>query len=754
MNKLPIIIGVIAIIIIVAIVGIIMIHPSTTSSPTSSTPTESSHTSSTTYTTSTTTSKTVSTSVALSVSDINVTGLAESNGVSGQAYLVNVSITNYLSNPLVVDNSEFALKTSNLLCSPKGFGEYSPSFSYILLPGKTLDITVPFVIPAGSTPEYIIFYNSTLSIHVCVGFPTPYQAISVINLHILSNDSKISTSYIGELCISGEKTITLSISSNHQSVPVEVFGLTTNQSFFNIYIKPVCLNPGSTESTTLEIQPKSSTLSYYCNVYVTLLDKETASVKLAGYLINSTALTLLCNLQGYKYVLANVSLSYLANNTFNLKLYDFYIVTNDGNFQNCYTCNKIFFSLYISKLSNYMLSSILMTKGVSVHGLLLFKIPENATPTKIVYEDSLGQIISCVPVYEHNESISYISCVKVKFLTKLNMIYCKTIYINEFEFSGNKCTVTFSIYNPYLAPINVTRIVGVCPKCFAIINSNISNYIIPEEKCGTFEVTFQYPRISYEGELKVLVQITGAHVISINILNYTLDHASACRNYQGNMKYVVYKIQVKYFGPCKMALSPCDFILVTNEGNYTMNINTEDTDLIPSYCFLPFYKYLVTGEVYCTYISFLVPNSSTPIKLVYACKCCMDNVNVTLTPHLVSYVFNVCIKYELPCGKVCCLYHCTIGKYYSPGSIINISFTAYRYNQNLELIGVEPSTYFTLISHGQTEAHCCLKSWIAVKLNNVSVYTSIYIVVKVISPSSATPKFNIPMLPIIDRRMI
>jgi hypothetical protein len=132
----------------------------------------------------------------------------------------------------------------------------------------------------------------------------------------------------------------------------------------------------------------------------------------------------------------------------------------------------------------------------------------------------------------------------------------------------------------------------------------------------------------------------------------------------------------------------------------------------------------------------------------------MDNVNVTLTPHLVSYVFNVYIKYELPCGKVCCLYYCTIGKYYSPGSIINISFTAYRYSQNLELIGVEPSTYFTLISHGQTEAHCCLKSWIAVKLNNVSVYTSIYIVVKVMSPSSATPKFNIPMLPIIDRRMI
>ncbi|MQL56613.1 hypothetical protein GFB69_13185, partial [Acidianus ambivalens] len=627
MNKLPIIIGVVAII-IVAIVGIIMIHPSITTSPTSTTPTESSHASSTTPPT--TVSKTVSTSVALSASDINVTGLAESDGVRGQAYLVNVSITNYLSEPLVVDNSEFTLKTSNLLCSPKGFGDYNPYFSYILLPGKTLNITIPFVIPPGSTPEYIIFQNSTLSIHVCVGFPTPYKAISIINLYILSNDSKISTtSYIGELSISGEKTITLSISSNHQSVPVEVYGLTTNQSFFNIYIKPVpvCLNPSSTVSTTLEIQPKSSTMSYYCNVYVTLLDKETASVKLAGYLINATALTLLCNLQGYKYVLANVSLSYFANNTFNLKPYDFYIVTNDGDFQNCYTCYKTFFlCFYISKLSNYKLSSISMTKGVSVYGLLLFKIPENATPSKIVYEDSLGQIISCVPVNGYNESVSYISYVKVEFLTKFNEIYCRTIPIGGLEFSGNKCTVTFSIYNPYMAPINVTRIVGVCPKCIAIINSNISNYIIPKEKCGTFELTFQYPRISYEGELKVLVQITGAHVISINILNYTLDHASACRGNQGNMKYVVYKIQVKYFGPCQMALRECDFILVTNEGNYTMNLNSRDFDLLPGYCFL-FCKYLTTGEVYCTYVSFLVPNSSTPIKLVYACKCCMDSVN-------------------------------------------------------------------------------------------------------------------------------
>jgi len=537
---------------------------------------------------------------------------------------------------------------------------------------------------------------------------------------------------------------------------VEVFGLTTNQSFFNIYIKPVCLNPSCAKTekwTTLEIQPKVPYMSYYGNVYVKLLDKETASVKLTGYLINSTVLNMMCDLQGCKLVIANVSLTYLSNNTFNLKRYDFYLVTNNGSFKSFYNCLTIpICNLNMYGLSQYMLRPTSMTKGVSVYGLLIFKIPVNATPLKIVYKDSLGQIISCTPVYERNETVSFICFVRVKFLTNYHIACCILICFHKFRFTGYKCTITFTIDNTCLVPINVTRVVGICPKRFTIVNSNISNDIIPEGNSENFEVTFQYPSVGYEGNLIVLVKITGDHVISLNILNYTIDHASACRSGESNMKYVVFKVQVKYSGPGHIPLCSSGFILVTNEGNYTMNVNTEDTDLIPASCYLT-QTSLTTGEVYCTYISFLVPNSSTPIKLVYAYKCCMGNVNVTLTPHLVSYVFYVYIKYEFPCGKVCCSFPGIIGKYYSAGSIINISFTAYKYNQNLELIGVEPSTYFTLVSHGQTEAHCCLKSWVAVKLNNVSVCTSIYIVVKVTCPSSATPKFNIPMLPIIDRRM-
>lgn len=99
MNKLPIIIGVLAIIVVGAILGIFLIyHPST--SPTTS------HSTTPTPTSSSTTSH-VTSEVSLTVSDINATGVAEYQGINEQAYIVNVSVTNNLPSAITVNQNEF-----------------------------------------------------------------------------------------------------------------------------------------------------------------------------------------------------------------------------------------------------------------------------------------------------------------------------------------------------------------------------------------------------------------------------------------------------------------------------------------------------------------------------------------------------------------------------------------------------------------------------------------------------------------------
>ncbi|BDC17479.1 DUF4352 domain-containing protein [Acidianus sp. HS-5] len=721
MNKLPIIIGVLAIIVVGAILGIFLIyHPST--SPTTS------HSTTPTPTSSSTTSH-VTSEVSLTVSDINATGVAEYQGINEQAYIVNVSVTNNLPSAITVNQNEFQLKTSSLLCSPKGFSTYSSRFSYKLLPGNKINITIPFIIPKGSVPECIVFSNSTLLVHVSTPFPTPYKAISVIKLHELSNDTELfaSTTSHSTLFLSGKEITTITVYSNHSSIPVEVFSAVTNQSHFKVYLKPTYLNPGGTETATLEIIPTSNTLSYYCNLYVTLLDRTNVSVELTGCLINAAPLTKLCNVEGYKYFLANVSVSYFSGNSFDLKPFDFYILTSDGTFRNCYSCNRVLPS-YIYDLSEYMLNATTITKGVSVHGMLVFKVPESAVPTKIVYKDFSGQTLFFVPVSQPVKNLIYIAHVYINFQTKIPY-YSPGICINTFKFSGEECTFTYSFHNGCSIPLNISSIVGVSPSYFRIISSNASNLIIPSCATGYFRITFQYPNESYIGDLNITIRLSVAHLLSFTVLNYTLDHASACRQSNNNMKYVVYKIQMKYFGPGKMGLCANDFILVTTEGNYTLN---RDCDLIPYNCFLS-EQSLTSGEVICGYVSFLIPQSATPMKLLYVDYCCMGNANITLVPYLASYIQYICLVG--PCGIGVTNHY--LGSYYYGCSVINITFSLYCGGNILEVTGVGSSQYFTVIAHGPFEATTYIHSWIELKLHNVSVDTNIYIIIKRISNSGS-----------------
>ncbi|BBG25985.1 DUF4352 domain-containing protein [Sulfuracidifex tepidarius] len=716
MNKTITLIAAVIIVAIAVIGMVFFLHVPSSTAPTASS-TSASHTSS---------SSKSSSNGFLTVQVENATALSENYGVSGQGFYVFIQVHNELSRTLYLEPDEVKLVTSTGSYSPDFFnGAFQPTLE--VPPGDTVNVTYPFVIPFNSVPEKVELVNSTLNLLTSVSFPSPKAYVSMVRLYYSSNDSEISTGNTGYFKVESGKPYQVSVSvySSHSSLPVlidEVEG--------SPYVKldsPVCITPHSYGTLNLTVNiPNESYYGTINLVFLSLINSSSISFKATP--INGEAIALENNEQGYTCLIYNVTLTYNGGSIFYPNPQDFVLITN-------------LVSAKGTTASFDALPNSGMERGVTVSGLVFFKVPAHATPVKLYYEDSDGIKVVSEPTSSPSIAYSLLSGINANVITSYTDVSTSVpLFFSSSGFTGQNVTLTFSVYDGNNAPLplsNVTLSPG-----FQVLYQNVTGKIVPPFTTYDFEVVAKYPEFSYYGPMNITVYSGVPHFVTMKVLNYTIDSADAqAAGYNGE-KYLLFNLSVTYSGPGNLYFYPQDIYLVTNQGVF-QGAQNYDNLILGSNQFLSS-ETMPTGDVIYGYVSFLVPSTAQPIQLEYNSSGELQAVtNINVIPNTVTRIEGASLN--TTSSAVSCYFPSTPFTYssYFSGETINVSMY-FQSNNYFSIQGWKINYPFKIVEQGPTSAKPLsygydLQTWLVIEILNTSYYGSLHITA--IVSSSQTPAF-------------
>jgi len=701
MQKNSLLITVVGIIVVViAAIGFLFFMHTIPATPTS-TPTSISKPSTPTPTTSTSTSvPTISSSNIMTVTVKNISACVQDKC---QEFCVCIEMRNPFSHSITITPCDFKLVTPS--------GDYTPAITpstpktVTLRPGCEINLTYQFYIPNSVKPEEIVF-SCPSGIKSCVPFPKPIAYLSIIHLEYTTNDTELKILAYGP-CLHCFKVwsghtfyINFRVASYHKSLPVIIDGI-ESASFIKLN-NSVVIPPECGSIVTIILQAPNE--SYYGNVTVKLL----AFINTSW--ISITKATPICakalaeenHLQGYTYILYNFTLTYDGPCYFIPLACNFVLKTNDGIFKGC--------SVYTG-LSD-CLPKEKMYEGVTISGLVGFKVPENAIPEEIYYEDGAGAKIVSLTTTQPKLFYSIICRVNIIKVTNYTNICIEFRCLNTRGISGEVSYFTLCIDNNNCVPFPLANIT-ISPLSSI---ASCKNIIIPACSKREFKVGFEFPNFSYYGQLNITIYSGTPHFIKISIYNYTIDSADAQFYGHEGYKYVVFNISLIYYGPGKFCFIPCDFYIITTADKFNYSLDKALG------CVYMSRETLYNDTMIHGHISFLIPCGAKPLEVVYIeAGAVQGNASITLSPNYVSriqYIYtNLVDNGHCPCisGGILVHYSCSGGvirnfaitnncmlcKVLYGGTILNLTLVVYSthpfYYVNFTITNITVNSPFIIL---------------------------------------------------------
>ena len=643
MQRNSLLIAVVGIIVVViAVIGFLFFMHTSPVTPTS-TPTSISKPSTPTPTTSTSTSMlTISSSNIMTVTVKNISACVHDEC---QEFCVCIEMHNPFSHNITITPGDFKLVTTS--------GDYTPAIipsstplAITLHPGCEINLTYQFHIPNSVKPEEIVF-SCPSGIKSCVPFPKPIAYLSLIHLEYTTNDTELKIYACCNLpqyikVWSGQNiSVLLRICSSHKSLPVVIEGI-ESASFIKLN-QTELIPPGGMSHVLLILQGPCE--SYYGAINVKLL------ALINGSWLNITKAIPICakalaeenHLQGYTYILYNFTLTYYGPCYFIPLACDFVLKTNDGIFRGCLVYTGLSDCLHSEKIY----------EGVTTSGLVGFKVPENAIPEEIYYEDAAGVKILSLTTTQPKLYYSIISRVNIMNITNYTNICIKIYCINTRGISGEVSYFTLCIANNNGVPFPLANIT-ISPLSSI---ANYKNMIVPAYTKYTLKIGFEFPNFSYYGPLNITIYSGTPHFITITINNYTIDKADAEFIGRQGYEYVLFNVSVAYYGPGKFCFSPYLFHIITSVGKFGY---CKDCEVKFNYLYS---EVLYNGTIIHGYISFLIPCTAEPLKIVYIeGGVIQGEANITLSPNYISRIQYISLSYT--CNKSISLNAWILGYYY------------------------------------------------------------------------------------------
>ncbi|BDC18798.1 DUF4352 domain-containing protein [Acidianus sp. HS-5] len=239
-----------------------------------------------------------------------------------------------------------------------------------------------------------------------------------------------------------------------------------------VLYKPTSTTPSTTTTTPSSTTPPSPYELSIINV------------------INGHALSEYDGESGKTFVIVNFTFNYEGSSSFTVKPSDFYIITNEGEYEACFT------SLF-EGTPNY-LSEATLQKGDHISGCIAFEIPTSATPEKIEYKTLTGNVLVCTSLPSPNKYIIAIgdvyACTNNDSIAT-SLITHPTLPANIFTYGGEiqNYTIKVTAEDYFGPPVKITA-VKVSPSCFTVVSCGgaVGKELSPGQ-CYCFTVSIKYP---------------------------------------------------------------------------------------------------------------------------------------------------------------------------------------------------------------------------------------------------------------------
>ncbi len=362
---------------------------------------------------------------------------------------------------------------------------------------------------------------------------------------------------------------------------------------------------------------------------------------------------------------------------------------------------------------------------------LPFTMPIASTPEKVELVYGGSTIYTSFP-----SPVSYISAIEtvnMKFSgqhTDVSLTSISPLNYEGYNFSGQEVKVYFQVSNEGSSPFQISSIQVSSP--FTLLSDNASGVVVPAGSEEYFVANVKMPTDeAYYGPITVSVlQGTSLHFLTMNTTGYSLDTADAIDLGYNGFSYLIFNVSLTYSGPGELSLNPHNFVLVTNQGDYSASYGTPASRI---FVYLS-YEDVVSGESIHGSVAFRVPIGTKPLTLEYnSSGQTIASVNVNPTPSSTVTYLNY-VSANATSSYIDVSSNTPTVEHYLNGEEINVSVQLESYSP-FTVNGVKVGPGFTLVSEGPTiptnssssTYSYTLNTWVVVEVNNESYYGYLYL---------------------------